>query len=165
MKLFTAILVIFIVIFPAVAGGQNEVSPEKEMNREPVPAGALDNGMMEGAMDGAMMSGGSMGPLLDFIDMDDAKNLALLGPTVLFFAADWCPSCQSAKADFEANVMELEDVALLVVNYDDSQALQQRFGVTYQHTFVQINAQGEALHKWNGGGTKKLLAELMEGDM
>lgn len=106
-----------------------------------------------------------MGPLSDFTDMDNAMMQAEEKPTVLFFHASWCPSCKSARKDFEENLSRLEGVNLLVVDYDDSKELQKKYGVTYQHTFVQISPSGEALAKWNGGGTDELLGKIMVKEM
>ena len=62
--------------------------------------------------------------------------------------------------DFEANEAELADYYLIFVDYDSSEDLQMKYGVTYQHTFVQIDTDGNALTKWNGGGTAELLTKV-----
>lgn len=38
------------------------------------------------------------------------------------------------------------------------------YGVTYQHTFVQIDENGDALAKWNGGDVEKLLSNVIMED-
>lgn len=86
---------------------------------------------------------------------------------VLFFYASWCPICRPADADFQKNVDRLPaDVTLIRVNYNDDDTdqaekdLAQQYGVTYQHTFVQIDGQGNEIAKWNGGQTNELLRNL-----
>jgi thiol-disulfide isomerase/thioredoxin len=86
---------------------------------------------------------------------------------VLFFYANWCPTCKPADADFTKNsAMIPDDVELIRVNYNDpdtdsaEKELTKKYGVTYQHTFVQIDATGKVVTKWNGGQTKELLANL-----
>lgn len=86
---------------------------------------------------------------------------------VLFFYANWCPICKPADADFTANVSKLpSDVTLIRVNYNDTDTdqeekdLAKQYGITYQHTFVQIDAQGKEVAKWNGGQTDELLANI-----
>lgn len=76
---------------------------------------------------------------------------------ILFFYANWCPTCIPANANFQKNADDLpNDVVMIRVNYDDSQtddnevALAQQYGVTYQHTFVQIDENGNEVTKWNG---------------
>jgi hypothetical protein len=51
-----------------------------------------------------------------------------------------------------------------LVDYDNSKDLQKKYGVTYQHTFVQIDENGEALSKWNGGDVDKLLSTVRMED-
>lgn len=72
---------------------------------------------------------------------------------VLFFHANWCPTCKAAMADFEANASQIPtDVAILKVDYDTETELKQRYGVAAQDTFVQIDSSGEMVIRWNSGG-------------
>lgn len=86
---------------------------------------------------------------------------------VLFFYASWCPTCRSADPNFQANMNLIpEDVVLLRVNYNDPQtddeekALAKTYGITYQHTFVQVDSLGKAVLRWNGGEINELLAKV-----
>lgn len=86
---------------------------------------------------------------------------------VLYFYASWCPTCIPANADFEKNVSMLpEDLTVIRVNYNDpdtdkdEKALATKYGITYQHTFVQIDSDGNEVTKWNGGATKELLGKI-----
>ncbi len=86
---------------------------------------------------------------------------------VLFFYANWCSTCRPADADFEKNITQLpSDLTVFRVNYgdtdtdNDEKALATMYGVTYQHTFVQIDETGKELTKWNGGSTADLLTKL-----
>ncbi len=86
---------------------------------------------------------------------------------VLFFYANWCPTCKPADADFTANAAQLpSDVTLIRVNYNDTETdqaekdLAKKYGVTYQHTYVQLDAQGNVVTKWNGGQMKELLERI-----
>jgi thiol-disulfide isomerase/thioredoxin len=83
------------------------------------------------------------------------------GRAVLFFKADWCPTCRAADAEFQANLEGIPaDVTVLVVNYDAEGALKQKYNITYQHTFVQVDGDGEQVCRWNGGAVGELLANL-----
>ena len=54
-----------------------------------------------------------------------------------------------------------EDVHILVVDYDAAQDLKKKYAVTYQHTFVQVDAEGKLLKKWSGSPTlAALIAEI-----
>ena len=86
---------------------------------------------------------------------------------VLFFYASWCPICRPADQSFKENAGKIpEDVILVRVNYNDPDTdraekdLAGKYGVTYQHTFVQIDQEGSAIHKWNGGEINELLANI-----
>lgn len=80
---------------------------------------------------------------------------------VLFFKATWCPTCNAADIDFGTNLSQIpKDVVILKVDYDREAQLKQRYGVTYQHTFVQVDRAGNELAKWNGGATDALLANI-----
>lgn len=86
---------------------------------------------------------------------------------VLFFFASWCPTCKPADAGFTANASKFqEDLVVFRVNYNDpdtdatEKALAEKYGITYQHTFVQVDSGGETITKWNGGGLDKLLSSI-----
>lgn len=86
---------------------------------------------------------------------------------VLFFYASWCPTCRPTDAQFSASSNQIpEGVVVIRINYNDpdtdseEKALAAKYGVTYQHTFIQIDGSGEVVNKWNGGGLKELLANL-----
>lgn len=79
---------------------------------------------------------------------------------VLFFNASWCSTCKLARGDFEASLNQIpKDLTIVVVDFDDSLELRKKYGVTLQHTFVQIDNSGEALGKWSGSVT---VAEIVE---
>lgn len=68
---------------------------------------------------------------------------------VLFFAATWCHTCQSAQASLDTDGVP-DGLAVVKVDYDTETDLRKKYGVTVQHTFVHINDEGEALKKWSG---------------
>lgn len=108
--------------------------------------------MMEG--EGAMMQKGS------YESYAPAKlTHADSGDVVLFFRASWCPTCKVLDADLRANSMNIPSgLTILDVNYDTETALKQKYGVTYQHTLVQVDAQGNMITKWSGSQTLAALA-------
>jgi len=86
---------------------------------------------------------------------------------VLYFYANWCPICKPADADFKANSNKISsDVIVIRVNYNDSDTdqeekdLAQKYGITYQHTFVQIDGEGNKITAWNGGQINELLKNI-----
>lgn len=90
-----------------------------------------------------------------------AYNNAVDSKRVLFFAASWCPTCKQAEADFLANKNDIpSDVVILKADYDKETALKKKYDITYQHTFVQVDKNGNELVKWNGGGVDELKKKL-----
>ncbi len=86
---------------------------------------------------------------------------------VLFFYASWCPTCKPADASFTQNVNDIpDDVTVIRVNYNDPETdqeekdLAKKYGITYQHTFVQIDSDGNEVTKWNGGQIEELLSKI-----
>ncbi len=94
---------------------------------------------------------------------------ALETKRVLFFYASWCPTCRPADADFKANSDKIPlDVTVVRVNYNDPETdqsekdLAKKYAITYQHTYVQIDKNGDEIRKWNGGGLTELLDNIVQ---
>lgn len=65
---------------------------------------------------------------------------------LLFFHATWCPSCKALDADIVKNAETIPDgVVIFKVDYDTSTELKQKYGVTTQHSIIEINKNGDAL--------------------
>lgn len=78
---------------------------------------------------------------------------------VLFFHAPWCPSCRATEDDIEARRDSLPSgLTLVKVDFDSQQDLRTTYGVTMQHTFVQVDADGAEILKWNGSLTVDAIA-------
>lgn len=93
------------------------------------------------------------------------EKIALASPThdvVLFFRASWCPTCKALDADIKTNLSKIpSSLTILDIDYDKSSDLKRKYGVTYQHTFVQVDKDGNLIKKWSGSSTlTALVAEL-----
>lgn len=76
------------------------------------------------------------------------------GNAVLFFQASWCPTCRALDKDIKENLSNIPaDLKILTVDYDNSQELKQKYGVTTQHTLVQVDKDGNMISKWSGSPT------------
>lgn len=85
------------------------------------------------------------------------------GDVVLFFRASWCPTCRALDADIKANASAIpSNLVILDVNYDDSDDLKKKYGVTYQHTFVQVDKDGNQIKKWSGSPTLAALVAQVQ---
>lgn len=76
------------------------------------------------------------------------------GDVVLFFHASWCPSCRGVDSSIQSNLGSIpKDLTILKADYDKEVDLKKKYGVTTQHTFVQVDKDGNMLKKWSGGST------------
>ncbi len=84
------------------------------------------------------------------------------GDVVLFFHASWCPSCRGLNGDIEKNISSIPaGVSILKLDYDKETDLKKKYGVTYQHTLVQVDKDGNLIKKWSGSPTlTKLVSEI-----
>ena len=79
---------------------------------------------------------------------------------ILFFNASWCSTCKIARDNFEASLNEIPaDMAIVLVDFDNSNELRKKFGITLQHTFVHIDANEVVISKWSGSTTVSQLIE------
>lgn len=91
----------------------------------------------------------------------EALAMAQKGKTVLFFHASWCSTCRTTDADIIKNVATIPvGATILKVDYDKEVALRQKYGVTSQHTFVEIDASGALVEKWSGGNLAGIISKL-----
>lgn len=78
---------------------------------------------------------------------------------ILYFHAPWCPICRPIDKEFQEKAGEIpEGVVVFKTDYDTSGDLKKKYGVTYQHTFVEVDAQGNQISIWNGGGLAEVKA-------
>lgn len=84
------------------------------------------------------------------------------GDVVLFFHASWCPSCRGLNSNIDANLKSIPiGVSILKTDYDKETELKKKYGVTYQHTLVQVDKNGNMIKKWSGGSTlTNLLSQI-----
>ncbi|MCB0917585.1 MAG: glutaredoxin family protein [Actinobacteria bacterium] len=79
---------------------------------------------------------------------------------VLFFNASWCPTCMEADKQLQGASFP-DGLVVVSVDYDDNQDLKQQYGVTTQHTFVQVDADGNQVTKFTGSTTVDEIAQQL----
>lgn len=78
----------------------------------------------------------------------DARELAATtGIKIIFFHASWCPQCRKLEADIKAGPIP-DGVTIYKADYDSSQALRQKYGVTLQTTLVKVSDDGRLIKKY-----------------
>jgi thiol-disulfide isomerase/thioredoxin len=77
--------------------------------------------------------------------------LAENGTVVLFFHANWCPSCRGLEANLNANLSSIPaNTHILKLDYDSETELKKKYGVVRQHTLVVVDANGVEIKKLTG---------------
>ena len=85
--------------------------------------------------------------------------------TILFFHATWCHTCREADTSILASLDDIpENVVIVKVDYDSNIALREKYGVTGQHTFVEVNESGNKMRSVRGStSTNDFLDDLLGG--
>ena len=167
--LWGAVAVVLIAIAGFALWSQNKAPEGAMMQKEEGPAmnGATTSASTPdaatgttstagGAMGGDAGAGDAMAKKKGSYEPYAPEKLALArdGKVVLFFRASWCPTCKVLDADIKANMEKIPaGTAILDVNYDNSKDLKQKYNVTYQHTLVQVDAEGNMIAKWSGSAS------------
>ena len=124
-----------------------------------------DQAMME-KKDGAMMEKEKMMSDKGSYVAYSPEKLSLAkdgGKVVLFFHASWCPTCKALDSDIKSHLSNIPaGVTILDVDYDSSTELKQKYGVTMQHTLVQVDASGNLIGKWSGGNTLSTIIDKLK---
>lgn len=68
--------------------------------------------------------------------------------TLVFFKADWCPTCRILDQDIKQNASDIpEDWLILEANFDDEVDLKNEYRVASQHTIVVLDENKEEEQK------------------
>ena len=134
---------------------KNNVANEVNSNM-PVPGSDVPEMVVEDEQ-GAEVSAGSY-----VAYSADKLAMAETGDVVLFFHASWCPSCKALNSDIEKNIGAIPaGVTILKTDYDKETELKKKYGVTTQHTLVQVDKDGNLIKKWSGGSKlENLLSQI-----
>ena len=97
------------------------------------------------------------------MNYDEAKVKAALidgQKVVLFFHAAWCPTCRSLDSAINSDLTSIpQDTLIMKVDYDTSDTMKRKYGVTIQHTTVLIDKNMEFVSKKLGART---ISEILE---
>lgn len=125
------------------------MAQDSEMKKDEMMKKDETAGMDKGMEKGAVMAKGSY----EAYSADKVMR-AQTGDVVVFFHASWCPSCRGLDSDIQANMGSIpEGVTILKADYDKETELKKKYGVTSQHTLVQVDKDGNMIKKWSGGSS------------
>ncbi|MDF2379115.1 MAG: S-layer homology domain-containing protein [Candidatus Gracilibacteria bacterium] len=83
-------------------------------------------------------------------------------PVILFFHAPWCPLCKRSDQVISDSLKTLSgEVNIRKVDYDTFTDLRKEFKVTYQDTFIILNAAGDEVSRKSGVKTFEDIQELL----
>lgn len=82
-----------------------------------------------------------------YVEYSSTVVAATTGTKILFFHAPWCPQCRALDNSIKTGQIP-SGVTLIKVDYDTSQALRQKYGVTIQTTLVRIDEAGNLVEKY-----------------
>ncbi len=143
-----------------------KMEADKKMKEESMKVDTMKKEMMMKDMSGTMMDSSGSDMMKDepkmmkatgYMNYDESKvNEALASgqKVVLFFHAAWCPSCRALDSAINSSLSSIPADALIVkVDYDTSDAMKKKYGVTYQHTTVLIDKDMNLVSKKSGAKT------------
>jgi thiol-disulfide isomerase/thioredoxin len=100
----------------------------------------------------------SVGRYIDYSDSAIAQATKDGGKAVLFFHAAWCPTCRAAEKEILGNLDTIpQDLTIIKTDFDSMQELKKQYQIVNQHTFVQVDADGNEVTRWVGGGLETIL--------
>jgi hypothetical protein len=70
------------------------------------------------------------------------------------------PSMMMDASEGTGTMMSAYEPMVIVVDYDSAKDLRKKYSITYQHTYVRIDADGKTLLIWNGGGVDSILSHI-----
>lgn len=82
-----------------------------------------------------------------YVDYKNNIIATTSGEKLLFFHAKWCPQCRELEADIKKGPIP-DNTTIIKVDFDNSQDLRQKYGVTQQTTIVRVNDDGSLAKKF-----------------
>lgn len=140
---------------------ENKATDEAMMKKDESAAMEKDKMAKEGdamSKEGAMVKQGSYITLADY-NKDPSKYAD--SKKVYFFHASWCPICQGIDKEINADMSKIPaGVTLIKTDFDSSTDLRQKYGVTTQYTFVQVDNSGNETAQWSATSLDKAIAGI-----
>jgi pentapeptide MXKDX repeat protein len=135
---------------------EKDAMEKDAMEKDAMEKDAMEKDAME--KDGAMSKSGSYVTLADYNSdtskFEDSKK-------VYFFHASWCPICQGIDKDINSDPTRIPaGITVIKTDFDNSRDLRQKYGVTTQYTFVQVDSNGNETAQWSATNLDKAIAGI-----
>ncbi len=135
---------------------EKKTEDEAMMKKEEAAAMEKEKMAKEGEVmvkDEAMSKEGSYITLADY-NADQSKYAD--SKKVYFFHASWCPICQGIDKEIKADMSKIPaGVTFIKTDFDNSTDLRQKYGVTTQYTFVEVDSDGTEINQWSATSLQK----------
>lgn len=133
----------------------------EDVASSPTSAPSVESGTSgEAATSSSGQTTSGPGSYITLADYDGDRGAFAATDVVLFFNADWCSTCKVARDNIQADLASIPaGLTIVVVDFDTATELREKHGVTVQHTFVQVDADGNELAKWSGSVTADEIAQ------
>lgn len=136
----------------AYTNNQNGKKVQEKMATENKPK---DEAMMNKDDNAAMSKQGSYVTLADY-NKDPSKYAD--SNKVYFFHASWCSICRNIDKEINADMSRIPSgVTMIKTDFDNSTDLRQKYGVTIQYTFVQVDSSGDEIAQWSATSLEKAI--------
>ena len=129
------------------AGTQASPAASSSAMASPSMSKPMASPSMTESMPGKTMAAAGM-----YLGYDDyLAKMDMLANTrqVLFFHATWCPDCKATNESLMSAGVPA-GLTVVKVDYDAMTDLKKKYGITQQHTFVQIDSMGGKVAMWTG---------------
>ncbi|MGB4836551.1 MAG: thioredoxin family protein [Nostocoides sp.] len=131
------------------AASSTAASATKTMSGEASSSAPMTDKPTSGATTDKAMAAGAYISLADYKSaMADYADTAV----VLFFHASWCPDCKATDTSLTTDGVP-DGLTVVKVDYDTETDLKKKYGITQQHTFVEVDPEQMAVSKWTGTKT------------
>jgi thiol-disulfide isomerase/thioredoxin len=133
---------------PMVKKHDEKMTGTGEWTKEEMKAMEKDHMMMSGAdmKDDMMMKKDTMMKIDSYLPYDEkilTESLKSGKKVALFFHANWCPTCRNLDEHINKELSTIPaDTMIFKVDYDDSDSLKQKYGVTSQSVTLVLNTDG-----------------------
>jgi thiol-disulfide isomerase/thioredoxin len=83
----------------------------------------------------------------------DQNDLQKYEYAILFFTAEWCPSCVAVEKNIAQRSAYIPPhIAIMMIDYDD-QEMKEKYNVNQQHTFILLDENGDEVKRWTNSET------------
>ena len=83
----------------------------------------------------------------EYLDYNEQSFNESKNERLLFFYASWCPKCRTLDSDIKNNSVP-SGKTIFKVDFDKSQELREKYGVTLQTTIVKVDENGNLVSKY-----------------